>query len=273
MGLHSPVMRERREVTRYRFGLVGRLHQAGEVAGTNVVVQDIGTLGCALEHAAGMRVGKKCELYIDWQGTLLGFEARVVWKDAEGRAGLKFFSVDKDTQKRLGELCAALRAQMSSAPQPKEAETGRSLPGSATTAPLAPPAFPAAAAPSPPPRPARKWERRRVPRYISELRARVSNLATGATSSVTLVTLSVLGGCLEGPQLPEAGQKCELDTEWEGKGLLIQGDVVWKGREQAGVKFASLPEAAEKLLREICANLRLQPMAPMPPGPSSPATQ
>lgn len=270
MGLHSPVMRERREVSRYRFGLVGRLHQAGEGAGTNVVVRDIGTLGCALEHAEGMSVGKRCELYIDWQGTLLGFEAQVVWKDAEGRAGLKFLSVDKDTQERLGELCAALRAQMSSARQLKEAETGRFLPDSATTAPLAPPAFPLAAAPSPAPRLAPQRERRQVPRYVSELRARVSNLATGATSSVALVTLSVLGGCLEGPQLPEAGQKCELDTEWESKRLLIQGDVVWKGREQAGVKFASLPEAAEKLLRQICASLRLQPLAPLPPGPISP---
>lgn len=260
-------MRERREVTRYRFGLVGRLHQAGEGAGTNVVVRDIGTLGCALEHAEGMTVGKRYELYIDWQGTTLGFEAQVVWKDAEGRGGLKFLSVDKDTQKRLGELCAALRAQMSSARQSKEAERGRYLPDSATTA---PPAFPLAAAPSPAPRLARQRERRQVPRYLSELRARVSNLATGATSSAALVTLSVLGGCLEGPQLPEAGQKCELDTEWESKRLLVQGDVVWKGREQAGVKFVSLPEAAEKLLRQICASLRLQPMAPLPPGPISP---
>jgi hypothetical protein len=267
MGLHSPVMRERREVTRYRFGLGGRLHQAGEGAGTNVVVRDIGTLGCALEHAEGMTVGKRYELYIDWQGTTLGFEAQVVWKDAEGRGGLKFVSVDKDTQKRLGELCAALRAQMSSARQLKEAETGRFLPDSATTA---PPASPLAAAPSPAPRLAPQRERRQVPRYISELRARVSNLATGATSRVALVTLSVLGGCLEGPQLPEAGQKCELDTEWESKRLLVQGDVVWKVREQAGVKFASLPEAAEKLLRQICASLRLQPLAPLPPGPISP---
>jgi hypothetical protein len=105
------------------------------------------------------------------------------------------------------------------------------------------------------------------------LPARLSNLDTGATSSVTLVGLSVLGGCLEGPQLPEAGQKCELDTEWEGKSLLVQGDIVWTGRGQAGLKFVSLDEAGQRLLREICANLRLQPMAPMPPGPISPATQ
>ena len=99
------------------------------------------------------------------------------------------------------------------------------------------------------------------------MRARLANPATGATSSVTLVTLSVLGGCLEGPGLPEAGQKCELNTEWKGKRLLIQGDVVWKGKERVGVKFASLDEGAEKLLREICANLTLQPLAPLPPEP------
>jgi len=238
--------------------------------GTNVVVREISTRGCALEHVEGPSVGKRCELYVDWHGAQLGFEVQVMWKDAQGRMGLKFVSVDRDTQKRLSELCATLRTQPLSAPPPKETETGRPLPESA---PPAPPAVPLAAAPSPPPRPARERERRRVPRYVSELRARLSNLDTGATSSVTLVSLSVLGGCLEGPQLPEPGQKCELDTEWEGKCLLVQGDVVWKGRERAGLKFVSLDEAAQKLLREICANLRLQPMAPMPPGPSSPATQ
>jgi hypothetical protein len=241
--------------------------------GTNVVVREISTRGCALEHVEGLSVGKRCELYVDWQGAQLGFQVQVMWKDAQGRMGLKFLSVDRDTQKRLNELCATLGTQPLSAPPPKEAEAGRPLPESTTTAPPAPPAGPLAAAPSPPPRPARKWERRRVPRYISELRTRLSNLDTGATSSVTLVSLSVLGGCLEGPQLPEAGQKCELDSEWEGKCLLVQGDVVWKGRGQAGLKFVSLDEAAEKLLREICASLRLQPMAPMPPGTISPATQ
>jgi hypothetical protein len=36
---------------------------------------------------------------------------------------------------------------------------------------------------------------------------------------------------------------------------------------KAGVKFGTLDEEAEKLLRRVCANLRLLPLAPLPPEP------
>jgi len=109
-------------------------------------------------------------------------------------------------------------------------------------------------------------ERRRVPRYNSELPAHLSNPATGVASSGTVVNLSVSGGCLEGRGLPEAGQKYELHTEWQGKRLLLRGDVVWKGKEQVGVKFSSLDKGTENLLRRICSNLRLQPLGALPPA-------
>lgn len=233
------------------------MHPAGGGVGTNVVVRVISTLGCSIEAAQGRSVGKKCELYFDWQGAQMGAEAQVVWRDEVGRMGLKFLSVDKDTQKRLSALCASLRAQAVAGPLPKDTDTAPPVLDSATVRQPAPLSRSAG--------PATGRERRRVPRYVSELPAHLSNSDTGATSSVTLVTLSVSGGCIEGRELPEAGQKCELNIEWEGKQLVVQGDVVWKGKEQVGVKFASLDEGPEKLLRQICANLRLQPLAPLPP--------
>lgn len=260
-------MRERRKVPRYPLGAAGSLHLARGGFGADVVVGVISTLGCAIERAKGASVGKKCELYFDWRGVQIGLEAQVVWSDAQGRMGLKFRSVDKDTQKRLNELCATLGSQPLPVPPPDKADTARSVLDFTTARQPARPAAPPVAAPSPPHRLGGKSERRQVPRYVSELRARLSIPSTGATWSVALVTLSILGGCLEGSGLPQAGQKCELNTEWEGKRLLIQGEVVWKGKEQVGMKFASLEERAEKLLRQICANLRLQPLAPIPTEP------
>lgn len=230
----------------------------------NVMVRDISTLGCELDHAEGPSIGENCELYLDWQGNQLGFEAQVVRKDAEGRMGLKFLSVDKDSQRRLKELCAALRTQALLVPRPKEAHAAHSVPDSAKAPRAARSTAPLEAAPSPPLRTASDRRRRQLPRYIIELPGHLSNPATGATSSTTLVSLSLSGGCLEGPGLPGAGQTCELHTEWEGERLVLRGDVVWKAKEQVGVKFSSLDEEMVKLLRRICANLRLEPRAPLP---------
>jgi hypothetical protein len=110
---------------------------------------------------------------------------------------------------------------------PKRQDSVQPLAGSATTTEKpAPSARRSTAAPEPPP----KRERRKVPRYVSELRTSISSPVTGAGSDVALITLSVLGGCIEGEALPEAGQPCELTTEWEGRELKIQGQVVWKSQ-------------------------------------------
>jgi len=246
--------------------MTGTLRPPGEMVGKIVTIRVISPQGCALEGAEDLTSGKKCELYISWRGSEIGVEGEVVSRDSEGRIGLKFLSIDKDIQKRLNELCDTLRV-----PPPSTAPGGEM----AAVGPLAesvvprPPAR-AAAAPSiatPPPPPARGRERRRVPRYVSELRARLSDLATGEFVKTALVTLSVFGCCLEGSQLPAAGQKCEVSTDWEGQPLRLQGEVVWNKQKQAGVKFASLDAGTQNLLRQICANLRLQPMAPLPPEP------
>ncbi len=259
-------MRDHRKAPRYQLGITGMLRSTRGGVGTRVVVRVISTLGCAIEGAGDLSIDKKCELYIDWQGVQIGVLGKTVSRDAEGRMGLKFLSVDKETKTRLSDLCDALRRQSLAPPRPEEVATGPLVPDSETEPQLLSPEQPPSPAPSPSPRPAR--ERRRVPRYISELPARLLDSATGAGSNVTLVTLSILGACLEGPELPEAGRQCEVDTEWQGKPLLMPGHIVWRSEgKQVGVKFATLDEETERLLRHVCANLRLQPLAPLPREP------
>jgi hypothetical protein len=258
-------MREHRKTPRYQFVVTGTLHPAGGRVGANVMVRNISTLGCKLEHAEGPSIGENCELYFNWRGTHVGLEAQVVWKDAQGRMGLEFLAPDKDSQRRLKELCAALRTQPLAAPRLKEADAADSVLDSAKAQRAARSTAPLEAASSPQLKPVSERRHRQLPRYVSELPARLSNPATGATTDVTLVDLSISGGRLEGPELPDAGQTCELHTEWEGRRLVLCGAVVWKGKEQVGVKFSSLDEETEKLLRRICTNLRLEPPSPLPP--------
>ncbi len=248
-----------RAVPRYRFGIRGTLHSPIGCAGANVTVREISTLGCQLDYVEGPRVGSKCELYFDWQGTHMGFAAVVVCKDAEGRLDLKFLSVDKETQKRLQELCATLQTPPPTS-LPKNWDAARLIPKSAEARNAARPAALTKAPPTLPSKLAEK-SRRQLPRYVSALPAHIPNPATGATSSGTLITLSIAGGCIKGLELPEAGQKCELYTDWENKRVLLRGNVVWKRKECVGVKFSPLDEETQNLLRRICSDLRLEPLS------------
>jgi len=256
-------MRERRKAPRYAFGLTGQLHRPGERVGTKVMVRIISSNGCAIEGASDHAVGKKCEVYFDWNNLYIGVEAEVVSRDPTGRIGLSFLSLDREMQGRLKEICDALRERAMSVGVSKQQNPAVTLADSATTAEKkTAPARPSGVAPKPP----SKSERRKVPRYVSELEVHLSSPAKGASSDVTLITLSVLGGCLKGSALPEAGQPCELTTEWEGRQLKLQGNVVWKSKEdQVGITFELTDKDAEKLLRQICSNLRIQPMAALPP--------
>ena len=258
-------MRERRKAARYAFGLTGQLHRPGERVGTKVVVRIISTSGCAVEGTSDHGIGKKCELYFDWHNLHVGAEAEVASVDTTGRMGLRFLSLDLEMQSRLKGICDALRERAMAVGLPKQQDTVQSLADSGTAGEkTAAPLRPSTASPEPPP----KQERRKVPRYVSELPASISSPATGAGTDVALITLSVLGGCLEGSALPEAGQPCELAMEWQGRPLKIQGQVVWKGqRGQAGIIFIIPDKEAERLIRQICSSLRLQPMAALPPEP------
>ena len=256
-------MRERRKAPRYAFGLTGQLHRPGERVGTKVVVRIISTSGCAVEGTSDHGIGKKCELYFDWHNLHVGAEAEVASVDTTGRMGLRFLSLDREMQSRLKEICDALRERAMSVGLPKQQDTVQSLADSGPAGEkTAAPARRSTTPPEPPP----QRERRKVPRYVSELPASISSPATGAGTDVALITLSVLGGCLEGSALPEAGQPCELTTEWEGRSLKIQGQVVWKSpRGQAGIVFIIPDKDVEKLLRQVLSSMRLKPMAPIPP--------
>ena len=248
-----------REVARYRFGIRGTLYSPRGSVGMNVTVREISTLGCELDEVEGPSVGSKCELYFDWRGIRMGFVARVVWKDAEGRLDLKFLSVDTESQKRLQELCGALRTQQAPTSPPKGWDAGRPIPKSAEDREAAHPAALAEALRSPPRKLVMERRYRQLPRYVSELPAYFPNPATGVTSSGTLVNISIAGGRFEGLGLPEAGQNFEFQTEWNDKRVLLRGVVVWKLKEHAGVKFSPLDEGTENLLRRICSDLRLEP--------------
>lgn len=258
-------MRERRKAPRFQLGKEGMLHPPDGGVGTRAVVHVISTLGCAVECEKSPSTGKRCELYFDSENGQIGVEAQAVSKDPHGRTGLKFLSVDKDTSRRLGGLCATLEAQpislagqAAASPAPPTAVV-KPAPASGGSA-SSPWAAPAPATPA-----AKERERRRVPRYVSELRAGVSN--GSATTRVSMITLSVLGCCLEGENLPTAGSSCEVSADWEGRELRLQGEVIWKKGRQVGIKFSPLQGETERLLRQVCANLRLQPLAPLPPEP------
>jgi len=165
-------------------------------------------------------------------------------------------------QGRLTEICTALRDRAMSVKLTKQQDAPMSL-AESDAAPDKPP--PRGRAPATPAKPAPKSERRKVPRYSSDLPAAISAPGKGTGSDVTLITLSVLGGCLEGSGLPEAGQPCELSAEWQGRQLKIKGTVAWnRDGKSVGITFAAPDEDALKLVRQICSNLRLQPMGAPP---------
>ncbi len=255
-------MSHARGVPRLKFGLTATLHKPRKRVGTNVTIRDIGTAGCRLEHADAASVGKTCELYFDWQGTYVGLEAQVVWKDAKGQAGLKFVKVDDHSQRCLRELCASLRLQVRAAGRMGEADAAGSLPDSMEGQGAAHSMVPPRAATEPAPRTVPERRHRKLPRYVCELRGHILNLATGATTEVSLVDLSIAGARLEGKGLPDAGQTCQLHAEWEGRQLVVGGEVVWKSGEEVGMEFSSLDEETAKLVRRICTNLNLVPPVP-----------
>lgn len=238
------------------------LYPPGGGVGTPATICAISTRGCLIECAKAPAVGKKCELYLESEATPFGFEAQAIYVDADGRTGLKFLKIDSESRKRLEGLCESLQLGARS-PSAEDEDAGGAV---APSEPYLGILIPSTDAP-PLRKPAPTRERRRVPRYISELQASVSHPPSGTTSSVALITLSVLGGCLEGADVPGSGEACEVITNWEGRALRLSGKVVWKVGQRAGVKFEALDETTERLLRQICASLRLQPLAPLPPEP------
>jgi len=109
-------------------------------------------------------------------------------------------------------------------------------------------------------------DRRQVPRYLSELPARLSYPGSGAVSRVSVLTLSVRGCCVAGVGGLEAGKTCQLIIEWLGREIRADAEVAWKNPQgRAGLKFLSMEQESGDTLRELLTNLRLQPLIPTPP--------
>lgn len=108
-----------------------------------------------------------------------------------------------------------------------------------------------------------------MPRYLAELPAQVAQPSGGAPLRVTVVTLSISGCSLEGCYLLKTKEECELTFEWEGNCFRSQASVVWKSSQgEVGLRFLDMDAASEQILRKICANLRLQPLAAIPDDPA-----
>ncbi|HET7840449.1 MAG TPA: PilZ domain-containing protein [Terriglobia bacterium] len=110
-------------------------------------------------------------------------------------------------------------------------------------------------------------ERRSVPRY--QYRARGRLLASdGEACDVEFTTLSVRGCRVKGAKVPIIGAACQVFFEWEGHEFHGEAEVKWrKPNGDAGLIFTSIDEANLMLIRRVCANLHLEPMAPPPPEP------
>jgi len=108
-------------------------------------------------------------------------------------------------------------------------------------------------------------DRRQVPRYVAELSAQVSQPLGTPPFRVTLVNLSISGCSLEGAGALQAKQECEIAFEWEDQEFRAEAAVTWKSTKgEAGLKFLFVSLAHQELLKKVCANLRLQPLIPLP---------
>lgn len=119
-------------------------------------------------------------------------------------------------------------------------------------------------------------ERRKVPRYVCNLKGELAGPGNSSGSNIEILTLSIKGSCVQGVSALKRGQKCVLKIKWESKALQAEGKVAWididKG--QAGLQFLSLGEDAQSFLKELCSTLKLQPIQPPePPSPTESETE
>ena len=109
-------------------------------------------------------------------------------------------------------------------------------------------------------------ERRVVPRYLFEGPAFVALGPDGPNLKITLQIISLKGCGAFGEAVPAKGEKCKLRFEWRGREFLTEAEVVWrKTKGEAGMRFLTLDEETLNQLRQLCATLPLEPLAPLPP--------
>ncbi len=110
-------------------------------------------------------------------------------------------------------------------------------------------------------------ERRRVPRFMFGGPAELCLSPDAPPANVTIRKIS-MGGCsVEGPGIPEVGQKCELVFKWQDKEFRSEVEVVLRiSKREAGLKFLSMDEARLAVLNKLCASLHLEPPPQIPSG-------
>ncbi len=104
-------MRNRRRAARYLFGVAAKLSYLSEPTTLTVTATNISLKGCCVDEIGDLKVGEDCRLGIEYRGAVMEIQVKVKWKDAEGRAGLEFLSVDAQKEGPLADLCSTLQLQ------------------------------------------------------------------------------------------------------------------------------------------------------------------
>lgn len=111
-------------------------------------------------------------------------------------------------------------------------------------------------------------DRRQVPRYDYIGEAELFFPPDGPTVRIALNTLAVLGCRGECKNAPAKKQKCELRLHWEGKEFQAKAEIIWRNPNgEIGLRFMALDEPHVKMLRNLCSELRVQPLTVVPQEP------
>lgn len=111
-------------------------------------------------------------------------------------------------------------------------------------------------------------ERRSVPRYQYRAHGRLILSSGSPVIQVDFTTLSVRGCRVKGEAIPAMGQRCQVALQWEGLEFRAEAEVKWRKPDgDAGLAFTTVDETNLALIRRLCANLHLEPLAPPPPEP------
>lgn len=104
-------MEDRRQVPRYLSELPVRIIRpsSGEIFLGKALVMAV--RGCAVEGAASLATGEKCQVFVEWQGCEIRADAEVAWKNPRGQAGLRFTSIPPESSEALRQLLPNLRLQ------------------------------------------------------------------------------------------------------------------------------------------------------------------
>jgi PilZ domain len=112
-------MRERRQVPRYQYRALGRLILPTGEPLSELNFTTLSVRGCCVKGSSIPVVGLKCQLAFEWEGRQFQSEVKIMWKKANGEAGLTFTSLDEENLMLIRRVCATLHLEPM-APLPPE---------------------------------------------------------------------------------------------------------------------------------------------------------